>query len=213
MSDRKINHEKAESFFEEMWKRGDPWELETSDFEKAKYEQEIRILSGKHYERVLELGCGAGAFTRRLAGVASRILALDVSPTAISRARRLGLGLNGVEFRVQNIMDFKPGTVGPWDLIVINETICYLGWLYTFFDVVWFATELFNATRDGGQLLMANTSGGVDDYLLLPAVIRTYEDAIANVGYQRTSAEVFRGTKNGAQLEVPISLFTRNGEN
>ena len=106
-------------------------------------------------------------------------------------------------------MDYNPRAEGPWDLVVMNETICYLGWLYSFFDVAWLAAELFAATRDEGQLLMANTCGGVEDYLLLPWIIRTYHDLFLNVGYRLKAKEIFRGVKNGVEIEVLISLFTK----
>jgi len=207
MSEHKVSHEKAERFFEDLWKRGDPWQFESSDFEQTKYDREIQILKGRRYRHVLEMGCGAGAFTRRLAPIADRVLALDISPTAIARAR--DTAINRVEFRVQNIIDFDPQSEEPWDLVVLNETVYYLGWLYTFFDVTWFASGLFNATRRDGQLLMANTRGGADDPLLTPWIIRTYHSLFANVGYTLTSEELFTGTKNGVQLEVVISLFTK----
>jgi SAM-dependent methyltransferase len=205
MSDRTLVNEKAEAFFEDLWKRGDPWKLETSEFERAKYESEIATLRDRRYARVLEIGCGAGCFTRSLARIADQVVAIDISPTAIARAR--ATGVDSVDFRIANIMDYNPRPEGPWDLVVMNETICYLGWLYSFFDVAWLAAELFAATRDSGRLLMANTCGGVDDYLLLPWIIRTYHDLFLNVGYQLESEEIFRGTKDGADIEVLISLF------
>ena len=55
---------------------------------------------------------------------------------------------------------------------------------------------------------MANTYGGVEDYLLRPWLIRTYRDLFLNVGYRLEDEEVFCGTKDGADLKVPISLFT-----
>ena len=209
MNDRSRRHQQAEDFFEGLWKRGDPWEFETSEFERAKYDEEIRIVSGRRHERVLEMGCGAGAFTRRLSPLADRVLALDVSPTAIARAREAEAGPGNTEFRVQNIMDFDLRAEGFWDLVVLNETIYYLGWLYTFFEVAWFGTELFNATLSGGHLLMANTFGEMSDHLISPTIIRTYHDLFKNVGYEQTSNEVFRGTKSGVELEVLISLFTK----
>src|SRR5436309_2203228 len=120
MSERTLIAQKAESFFEDLWKRGDPWKLETSEFEQAKYDREIAILPGRRYPRALEIGCGAGAFTRHLARVADGILALDISPSAIDRAR--ASGINSVDFRVANIMDYNPRAEGPWDLVVMNET-------------------------------------------------------------------------------------------
>jgi SAM-dependent methyltransferase len=210
MSEHDVIHRKAEAFFEELWQRGDPWKFDTSEFERAKYESEIAALRGRHYPRVLEIGCGAGCFTRSLAHVADQIVALDISPAAIARAR--AIGLNSVDFRVANIMDYHPRAEGPWDLVVMNETIYYLGWLYSFFDVAWLAAELFAATRDSGQLLMANTCGGVEDYLLLPWIIRTYHDLFVNVGYRVDSEEIFRGTKDGAEIEVIISVFGKPPE-
>ncbi len=205
MSERTLIAQKAQVFFEDLWKRGDPWKFETSEFEQAKYDREITILRGRRYPRALEIGCGAGAFTRRLARQADGILALDISPSAIDRAR--AIGISSVDFRVANIMDYNPRAEGPWDLVVMNETICYLGWLYSFFDVAWLAAELFAASREHGQMLMANTCGGVEDYLLRPWVIRTYRDLFLNVGYQLDSEEIFRGTKDGADIEVIVSLF------
>ena len=210
MNDHKLIHEKARAFFEDLWKPGDPWKLESSEFEQAKYERQLAILNGRRYSRVLEIGCGAGHFTRSLACIADQVVAVDISPTAIARARTRGL--ENIDFRVANIMDYNLRTESSWDLLVMSETICYLGWLYSFFNVAWLAEELFAVTRDKGQLLMANTCGGVEDYLLRPWIIRTYHDLFVNVGYRLESEEIFRGTKEGVELEVLISLFVKAPE-
>jgi len=208
MTDRKLADDRARIFFEDLWNRGDPWELETSDFERAKYDEEIAILNGRRYERTLEIGCGIGSFTRRLVPFSGQTLAIDISPNAISRAQA-AVRVPSLEFRVQNIMDFDLEKEGRWDLLVLSETIYYLGWLYSFFDVAWLASQLFAATQSGGELLMANTRGGVDDYLLRPWIIRTYHDLFSNVGYELSAEKTFQGLKNGVQLEVGISLFTK----
>jgi SAM-dependent methyltransferase len=207
MAESKITHEKAKAFFEDLWKRGDPWDLESSAFEQAKYERQLAMLKNRRYSRALEIGCGAGHFTRSLAQIADQVVALDISPTAIARAQ--AIGLETVDFRVANAMNHDLRAEEPWDLLVMSETICYLGWLYSFFDVAWLAAEFFAATRDGGQLLMANTCGGVEDYLLRPWLIRTYRDLFVNVGYRIEAEDMFHGAKNGVDIEVMISLFTK----
>jgi hypothetical protein len=106
-------------------------------------------------------------------------------------------------------MDYEWRNDGPWDLVVCSDTICYLGWLYTFFDVAWFAAEIFAATRSGGRLLLANTMDEVEDKLLLPYLIHTYRDLFLNVGYKLETEEIFRGTKNGVDFEILISLFVK----
>jgi predicted TPR repeat methyltransferase len=212
MTERKVITEKAHAFFDNLWKRGDPWDLESSGFEQDKYARQLAMLDGCRYARVLEIGCGAGAFTRLLASIADRVIALDVAPSAIARAREADADPEVVDFRVANIMDFELRAEGPWDLVVMSETIYYLGWLYPFFDVAWLASELFAATDAAGRLLMANTHGGTEDYLLRPWLIRTYRDLFLNVGYQLDAEEIFRGTKDGADLEVLISLFAKHRE-
>jgi SAM-dependent methyltransferase len=201
----------AQTFFEELWSRGDPWELETSEFEQAKYERQLELINGRRYRRALEIGCGAGWFTRQLAGLADQVVALDISPTAIARARAAGIS-GAADFRVQNVMDYDPRGEGPWDVVVLSETIYYLGWLYPFFDVAWLASELHAATSLGGRLLLTNTQGGVEDYLLLPWIIRTYRDLFLNVGFGLEAEELFYGTKGGVDLEVSICLLTKASE-
>ncbi len=210
MTERKIINQKAHAFFDDLWKRGDPWDLESSEFEQGKYMRQREMLSGRRYAHTLEIGCGAGWFTRFLARIAQKVVALDVAPSAIARARAAGGDPEVVDFRVANVMDYDLRAEGPWDLVVMSETIYYLGWLYPFFDVAWLASELFVSTTGGGRLLMANTCGGVEeDYLLRPWLIRTYRDMFLNVGFRLEAEETFCGNKDGADLEVLISLFTK----
>lgn len=140
-------------------------------------------------------------------------MAFDIAPHAISRARRLGADLPGVDFRVANVMDYAWQAEGPWDLVTINETIYYLGWLYPFFDVAWLAAQLYAATQSGGRLLMANTiDKDGDDKLLLPYLIYTYRDLFLNVGFQLETEEIFQGTKNSVAYDILISLFRKTAE-
>jgi SAM-dependent methyltransferase len=210
MTRRQSLDEKARGFFEDLWGRGDPWELETAEFEQHRYAQQLRLVADRHYALALEIGCGAGAFTRFLPKLADRVVALDVAPGAIARARqRADLVSAAVDFRVANVMEYDPSAEGPWDLVVLSETIYYIGWLYSFFDVAWLAMQLFMATRGGGRLLLANTQGCVDDYLVRPWLIRTYRDLFLNVGYHLETEQICRGTKHGVDLEVLMSLFTK----
>jgi len=212
MINRELSGQKAREFCEDLWQHGDPWSFESSEFEQARCARLIALLGGRRSARALEIGCGAGYFTRLLARLADEIVAFDISATAIARAHTLGAGLETIDFRVANVMDYEWRADGPWDLVVFNDTICYLGWLYTFFDVAWLAAELFAATRSGGRLLLANTMDEVCDKLLLPYITRTYRDLFRNVGYQLETEEIFRGTKNGVDFDILISLFTKESE-
>jgi hypothetical protein len=52
----------------------------------------------------------------------------------------------------------------------------------------------------------------VYDKLLLPYIIRTYRDLFLNVGYRLEAEETFRGTKNGVDFEILISLLAKTPE-
>jgi 2-polyprenyl-3-methyl-5-hydroxy-6-metoxy-1,4-benzoquinol methylase len=209
MAEREQISLKARSFFDDLWMRGDPWELETSNWEHERYSRLVAMLDKSRYGRVLEIGCGAGTFTRRLAGRADKVLALDVSSEAIARAKLAQSDLKHVEFRVGNIMDHNFREDEPWDLIVMSETIYFLGWLYSFFDVSWFASDLFEATRPGGETLLANTQFETGEPLLRTSIIRTYRDLFLNVGYELNSETIFHGEKHGVALDVLMSLFCK----
>jgi SAM-dependent methyltransferase len=197
--------------YQAVWQRGDAWELESSDFEQGRYAYLLAKIGDRHYDRVLEIGCGSGCFTRLLAGIAERVVAIDIAPAAIERARTrtAEAGPGRVEFRVANIMEYDPGTDEPWDLIVLSETIYSLGWRYPFFNLGLFAYQLFAATGDGGRCLLANTFGRDKDWLMRPYLIYTYRDLIRNVGFRLENEEIYRGVKDGVAMEVLISLFEK----
>jgi predicted TPR repeat methyltransferase len=212
MTERELVDQKIRTFMDNLWARGDPWDIESSEYERIRCEHLLKMINGQHYARLLEIGCGAGYLTRLLAPLADQIMALDISQMAIDRARALGADLTGVDFRVANIMDYKPHVDGPWDLIVFSDTMCYLGWLYPCFDVAWLAVQLFGATRSSGRLMLANSMGGEDDWLLRPWIIRTYRDLFVNVGYTIETEEVFKGAKKGVDFEVLMTLYRKQPE-
>lgn len=213
MIDRNKADAEAHEFFDKLWSKGDPWDLETHPFERAKYDAQLALLDadrgpGMKYGRTLEIGCAAGAFTRRLAPRCAQVVAVDIAQPAIELARSRTSATN-VEYVHANVMEWKEGLAGDWDLVVCAETMCFLGWLYPFFDVAYFAYCVHEGTRPGGRLLLANTCGGVEDWLLRPWVIRTYHDLFRNAGFVVLQDTVFRGNKNGADIEALVTLLER----
>ena len=209
MTERELVDQKIRAFMDSLWGRGDPWDIASSAYERDRCVQLLKMLEGRRYARVLEIGCGAGYLTRLLLPHADQIVALDISQTAIERARALSTRQTGVDFRVTNIMEYKPQADGPWDLIVFSDTMYYLGWLYPFFDVAYLAVQLFDATRSGGRLMLANSMGENDDWLLRPWIIRTYRDLFVNVGYMIEAEEVYKATKKGVDFEVLMTLYRK----
>lgn len=75
------------------------------------------------YKRILDLGCGKGAFTNRVRNeIGGDITAIDISPTAIEKARTR---YAGIDFRVSDIgkVSFEEDF---FDLIIIVEVFWYI---------------------------------------------------------------------------------------
>ena len=209
MPDRNSIDEEMRSHYESVWIRGDAWELESCPYEQGRYARQLSILQGERSRRALEIGCGSGCFTRLLLEVADEITALDIAAAAIDRARAQippGAAV-AVRFEVANIMEYDLTAHGPWDLVVLSETIYSLGWLYPMFDIAQVALAILQSMSEGGRLLLANTYGSEKDWLLQPSLINTYRDLFRNVGFNIDQECIFEGEKHGQRFRVLMSLF------
>lgn len=78
------------SHFEEMYQdHADPWEQTTREefaSEKAVALNSIRKVGAS---RVLELGCDFGHYTAKIAALGVEAIGVDISPTAIEKAKTL----------------------------------------------------------------------------------------------------------------------------
>jgi SAM-dependent methyltransferase len=195
----------ADEVFDEFWRTA--WEGEPSQLTNRRFRWMLDLISDRTYGRVLEIGCGDGTFARLLSDVSRSVVAIDVSREAIRRAR--AEPVEGVEFKVHDVMTFPLHDEGPWDLIVMSETIPYLGWRHTFFEVAWLASEIFAATRPGARLLLVNTSRGLEDWLYRPWVIHAYHDLFRHVGFSPEAERRLLG-EDEVELEFLLSLFRRD---
>src|SRR5437762_5605833 len=61
-------------------------------------------------QAALEIGCGKGEFSRRLAERSKRVLALDLSPEMIRIARPQSAHLPNIDFQIADVMtyDLRP---------------------------------------------------------------------------------------------------------
>ena len=57
-------------------------------------------------QAALEIGCGKGEFSRRLAERSERVLALDLSPEMIRIARAQSAHLSNIDFQIADVMSF-----------------------------------------------------------------------------------------------------------
>jgi SAM-dependent methyltransferase len=108
--------------------RNDPWAatLPQYQYQRRKYDALVRLLPQPLYRRALDLGCGLGLFTERLASCAEQVVGIDISAVAIDcAAERLG-ALPHVQMRQGDIMALGAELDASFDLVVVADTIYYL---------------------------------------------------------------------------------------
>lgn len=102
--------------------------------------------------RALEIGCGAGLFARELAARCGEVLALDLSPRMIERARQRLASVENVELRVKDVLawEIPPGS---FDCIVSITTLHHL-------PMGEMLQRMKQGLRPGGVLLVLDVVAG-----------------------------------------------------
>jgi ubiquinone/menaquinone biosynthesis C-methylase UbiE len=132
---------------------------------------------------VLELGCGTGEFSRRLAPLARKVTALDVSAEMIRVARSRSAGRVNIQYVVGDMMAI-PLQSGSFDCVVSLNTLHHA-------DTVEALRAMRGALRPGGTLLLA-------DVLDRPGIRDIPRNLLAAVVRQARRALFERKTQRGA---------------
>ncbi len=121
----------APSIFDRLYTaapHNDPWASGRPQYQyqRRKYDALVRMLPERSYRRALDLGCGLGLFTDRLARCAQQVVGIDISAVAIARATERTHALKNVQMRQGDIMALDAEFDGQFDLVVVADTIYYL---------------------------------------------------------------------------------------
>lgn len=148
-------------FFDATYGRhGDPWGYTDRWYEERKRALTLAVLPDRRYRDVLEVGCGIGVLTAELAGRADHLLAVDVSPAAVERARTRVGDQPQVHVQVVDVTDGVPA--GSFDLVVLSEVGYYLD--RPTLDRV--LADLRTRVAPGGTLVACHWRHPVDAYPL-----------------------------------------------
>lgn len=111
-------------YFEGLYANSDdPWDFETSVYEREKYETTLAALGGRRFRRALEAGASIGVFTAMLAERCDSLLAVDVSAKAVAMARARLEDSPHVKVERRTLPEEMPP--GPFDLIIASEVLYY----------------------------------------------------------------------------------------
>lgn len=125
VSDRELRrtHVRTSDTFERLYcKRPDPWGLAHSPLAHQRYLRAIEALAPfTPCGSILDVGCGEGHFTQYLAAMAPTVVAIDVSPSAITRASNR---VAGVRFECAGLHDYQPAVA--FDVVTAVEMLYYV---------------------------------------------------------------------------------------
>ncbi len=160
------------AYFEDKYRADiDPWQFQTSAYERAKYQATIDALAKPRYGNALEVGCSIGVLTAMLAQRCDSLLAIDASETAIAKARQTSIP-NAI-FQVGTLPQDFPG--GRYDLIVLSEVLYYFAQP----DLEALAALCVDAVQPGGDMIVCHWLGETDYPLTGQAATDLFAQAVA----------------------------------
>jgi predicted TPR repeat methyltransferase len=114
----------SREYFDAMYAHSsDPWNFETSLYEKRKYGATMAALPRRRYANAFEPGCSIGVLTEMLAPRCERLLAIDIVPSAIRRTVERVKRFPHVQVERRSISEEWPED--KFDLIVLSEIAYY----------------------------------------------------------------------------------------
>ncbi len=147
-----IPHILGPRHFEKLYrKRKDPWNYQANPFETEKYERTLAALP-HGVKQILEVGASEGVFTEMLLKRGLQVTGVDVSLTAIERAKKRLAGY-GDQIALLAADITKDEVVGTYDLVLAAEVLYYLGGRDRLIKL---RDKFREALRDEGYLLLVH---------------------------------------------------------
>ena len=147
----------------------DPWGLASSAYEDAKFARTIATLDDRRYARACEVGCAHGVLTARLAPLCDALLAVDISASALAKARTRLAECDQVTFEQMAFPRETPPVAG-FDLIVLSEVVYY----WNDADIARAASWIAGALGARGRVILVHWIGETD-------YPQTGDDAVAKL--------------------------------
>lgn len=116
-------------------------------------DQVMRLAAISAEDRVLEVGCGMGRFTLRLAARGVRIEGLDLSPVLLDRFRALNAGQFEIPLHCADVVTPPPHLLNRFDLVVGFFVLHHVK------DVGEAVGAMSRMLKPGGRLVLLDANG------------------------------------------------------
>lgn len=151
-------------YFEEVFKKEDPWRYFSCEYEKGKYVRQIEAVKQYflHPQNILEIGCAEGAYTLMLAKAfpEASILGVDISKTAVKRAKQNCEYFQNVDIIEADIIELFKQAHFPentFDVIIQSELLYYLfPKLFTQLDLIHYLRSITKIMKNNGIFVTSN---------------------------------------------------------
>ncbi len=138
-------------YFDKLYQQNeDPWDFETSAYERDKYAATLAALPNERYQNAFEIGCSIGVLTQQLASRCDRLLAVDGSEKPLQQARQRLHDQPHVQLAQMRIPNTFPDDT--FDLILVSEVAYYWSWD----DLAKAQQHILRALWPGGHLLLVH---------------------------------------------------------
>ena len=190
-------------FFNRMYQKNeDPWDFESSPYERGKYEATLQALPHATYENVFEIGCSNGILSEKLARRCKKLLAVDASEIAVRNARKRLEAYPSVEVREMTIPDNFPDET--FDLILLSE----VGYFLNREDLIVARDKMINALLPKGHLLLVHWTPYVEEFPLTGDEV--HELFLESAGIEEASSLIHVSGRSEGQYRM--DLFEKKAE-
>lgn len=149
------------AYFNELYgKNRDPWNFESSEYEKNKYVQTMLIIPDDVYANVFEIGCSNGALSMLLQSRSQKLLSVDSSSIAVANAKKRLSEHKHVTVKEMEVPRDFPSQ--QFDLILLSE----VGYFMVEEDLLLLRDKMIDALLPGGHLLLVHWTPPVEEFPL-----------------------------------------------
>ncbi len=189
----------------------DPWGHLTRTYEREKYAATLDVIGAGPFGAALEIGCGNGALTERLAPRCRDLTAIELIPAALALARQ-GLAAHP---HVRLVGGSAPDDLPPMapDLIVLSEVLYFL----TPLEIDALAWWIDGHARPRCRVVAVNWAGPTGEALSGPAALAQLRRALPTwqgrcVRHERYQIDVLercRSLVTGNKSRTPTARRSR----